>query len=261
MSVLREGIEDVRAFVLPDAITVEGRGAAFCRTLLVTWRSVLESVLHQVYVDGHWAGVTLDPQQRQLVVQAPSSFESATLIEVVAVGPEQGHIDFAGEVGQSLVGTSRIKLALLRSQSLPTGAIFNIYFDHGAAEMDYSEPLNDLPIPVWPCPQDKAGLGLSQFGAGDFGYDAAAAVGLGKGAFGHGQFGLDADVIEWISPILLPGVYRFGVKVLDDQGNESDTSETASISVIPAAHPAAALEIVTFDEQANQLILSISDHT
>jgi len=49
------------------------------------------------------------------------------------------------------------------------------------------------------------------------------------------------------------------VKVLDEKGNESQASETASITVVPAAQPASALDIVTFDEQANQLILSISD--
>ena len=259
MSFWREGIEDIRAVVMPDATAPEGRGAAFSRAVLVTWRSVLEGVLYQVYVNGHWAGVTLDSQQRQLLVQAPSSFQAAVQVEVVAVDPEQGHVDFASEISQPSVDSARIRLTLLRSQSLPACAVANLYFDNGTGEMDYSTPLNDLPVPVWPCWQDKAGFGLAQFGAGDFGYDAAAAVGLGKGAFGHGQFGLDADAIEWISPALPLGQYRFAVKVLDDQGNESQASETTSITVIPTAQPAAELDIATFDEQANQLILSISD--
>ncbi len=261
MSFSREGIEDIRVSPLPDAIAADGRGAVFSRAALVTWRSVLGARLCQVYVNGRLAGATLDPRQRRLVIQAPSSLASAVQVDVVAVAPEEAHVDFASQVAQSSVGKARVRLTFLRSQSLPAHAAANVYFDNDAGQIDYSKPLNDLPIPIWPCWQDKVGFGMAQFGVGDFGYDAAAAVGLGKGAFGYGQFGLDADVIEWISPTLPPGVYRFGAKVLDDQGNESDASETASITVIPVAHPAAALEVATFDEQANQLILSISDHT
>jgi hypothetical protein len=79
---------------------------------------------------------------------------------------------------------------------------------------------------------------MSGFGVGDFGYDSAAAVGFGKGSFGHGQFGLDADTIEWISPLLMAGVYKFGVKVTDGAGNQSSASETEPITVMPAARPA-----------------------
>ena len=100
---------------------------------------------------------------------------------------------------------------------------------------------------------------MSGFGLGDFGYDSAATVGLGKGSFGHGQFGLDADTIEWTSPPLQSGTYRFGIKIADESGNQSSTSESEPITVTPAARPADKLSISSFDKQANQLLLEIME--
>jgi hypothetical protein len=99
---------------------------------------------------------------------------------------------------------------------------------------------------------------MSMFGVSDFGYDSAASVGFGKGSFGHGQFGLDADVIEWVSEPLGAGVYRFGVKIIDGAGNESDVSETGPVAVIPTAKPAEWVTVSSFDKQANQIVLNVS---
>jgi len=257
MSFSREGIEDIRTCVLPDAIAGSD-AVAFSRSLLVTWRSILTDHLYQVYIDGRLAGVTIDPDQRRLVVQTFCS-PGAAPVDVVAVAPAEAHIDFADQVHSPAPNPTRLRLTLLRRQDFPLGSMVNVYFDNGSGTIDTSRPLNETPLPVWPCWQDKAGLGFAQFGVGDFGYDAAAAVGLGKGSFGHGPFGLDADVIEWVSRSLPLGQYRVAVRVCDAQGNESDISDTATVTIVPPAQPAAALEVVTFDEQANQLILSISD--
>lgn len=259
MPCVREGIENVRATVLPDGMAVDGSVAAFSRTVLVTWRSDLSDRLYQVYVNGVFAGATLHAQQRQLVIQTPSSFESAVRIEVVAVELAEAHHDFADDLDHSTSCNARVRLTLLRSQSLPVDAKADVYFDHGTGDIDYSVPLNEAPIPLWPCRQDKAGFALAQFGTGDFGYDSAAAIGFGKGLFGRGQFGLDADAMEWTSPILPLGAYRFGVKVLDLQGNESQACETAPIAIIPPARPVANLDVAAFDEQTNALTLNVSD--
>jgi hypothetical protein len=226
--------------------------------MLVTWRSDLEGKLHQVYVNGRYAGVTLDTNQRQLVVQLPSSFESAVRLEVVGVEPNEAHVDFAGQLDSAATDHARVRLVLLRSQSLPFGAVVNIYHDNGTGQVNYTTPLNPTPIPVWPCWQDEAGLGLAQFGLGDFGYESAAAVGFGKGNFGQGQFGLDADTIEWISPELALGVYRFGVTVTDSEGNESPATETTLIAIVPPARPAAALSLATSTD-SETITLSISE--
>jgi hypothetical protein len=211
-------------------------------------------------VNGRWGGVTLDAPQRQLVVHAPSSFQSAVRVEVIAVKPQDAHVDFAGRLEPSAGNGNRVKLTLLRSQTLSAEAKANFYCDSGTGEVDYMQPLNIYPIPIWPCLQDKAGFGMAQFGKSDFGYDSAAAVGFGKGSFGQGQFGMDADTLEWISPVLPLGRYRFGVKIVDRGGHESSPSETQALSVIPAARPAAKLNIAAFNPQTNQLTMSVSDH-
>jgi hypothetical protein len=258
MSVYREGIENVRVFGLPDGIAADGSHTSPSGAALVTWRSSHAQKLHQVYLDGRLAGVTLDNVQRQLVVQPPTSFESALRVEVVAVEPKDAHGDHADELDPPPAG-GRVRLSLLRSQTLLIGTRANVYFDNGGGQIDYEQPLNASPIAIWPCPQDKAGFGMAEFGASDFGYDSAASVGFGKGSFANGQFGLDADTIEWVSPLLPLGSYRFGVKIQDSRGNEGTASETDPIPVIPPARPAAALSITAFDLQTNQLTLSISD--
>jgi hypothetical protein len=215
-------------------------------------------MLHQVYLDGRLAGATLDAEQRHLVVQPSESFLSAVRVEVVAVESQDAHLDLSNELDRPPTG-GRVRLVLLRSQALPLGAQVNVYFDDRAGQIDYGAPFNASPIPVWPCPQDKAGFGMARFGQGDFGHDSAACVGFGKGRFADGPFGMDADTIEWISPPLPLGRYRFGVKILDACGNESPAGETDPIAVVPAAQPAAALSVASFDSQTNLLTLHISN--
>lgn len=255
----REAIEDVRAHPLPDAIAPDGQSVGISRSMLVKWRSALEDKHYQVYVNGRLAGTSVDTQQRQMVVQTPSSFEAAVRIEVVSVEPADAHVDSSAQLGPTSYLSTRVRLTLLRSQSLPTAGAFNVYGDAGTGLIDYETPLNETPVPIWPCPQDKAGFGLSCFGEDDFGWDATAAVGFGKGCFGSGQFGLDADAIEWTSPVLTEGAYRFGVKVVDAAGNASAPVETAPLTIVPPARPAAKLGISSFDPQTDQLTLSVAD--
>lgn len=264
MSFQREGILNVRAVVLPDGMGADGRFAALSRTALLTWRSGLNGVLFQAYVNGRFAGATAHPDQRRIVIQAPASFEAAVPVEVIAVGPAQAHVDFADQLGpdgfEAHLYNGRVKLTLLRSQRLPMGASINIYFDAGSGEIDYDNPINSSPIPVWPCQRDKAGFGMALFGTDDFGFDSAASVGFGEGCFGLGEFGMGADAIEWVSPVLTAGNFRFGVVVIDEHGNTGPPSETGRIAVIPPARPAASLGVAAFDPRANHLTLSISDH-
>jgi hypothetical protein len=216
-------------------------------------------MLYQVYVDGCYAGTTVDPQQRQLVVLTPASFASAVRVEVVAVEPENAHVDFAAELNAGAIEGARVSLTLLRSQTLPAAAVANVYWDHGTGTVDYDEPLNGEPMRVWPSWHDKSGFGMAPWGTGDFGHDAAASVGFGKGAFGHGQFGLDADALAWVSPELPLGQYRFGVKIVDASGNVSAPAETDPITVVPPARPAARIDLAAHDESTGQLTLCVAD--
>ncbi len=260
MKLISSGIENVRAFELPAGIRANGESVGTPRAALVKWvdKTNQGNMFYQVYVNGQYAGSTVDRRQRQLIVPVPSSFESAVRIEVFAVEAEHAHTDLSNELAGQQSMNGRIRISLLRSQNLPSDATAEIYFDNGTGVIDYSQPLSDRAIRIWPAWQDKTGFGMSRFGAGDFGYDSAAAVGFGKGSFGQGQFGLDADTIEWTSPPLMAGVYKFGVKTTDGAGNQSSASETEPITVIPAARPAEQVSITSFDKQTNELVLNIA---
>ena len=259
MKLISSGIENVRAFELPAGIWANGDCVGTPRAALVKWadKASQSDMFYQVYVNGQYAGATVDRRQRQMIVPVPSSFESAVRIEVFAVEAEQAHSDFSKELASPPAVSGRVRISLLRSQNLSSGATAEIYFDNGTGVIDYSQPLSNRAIRIWPSWQDKTGFGMSRFGAGDFGYDSAAAVGFGKGSFGQGQFGLDADAIEWTSPLLMAGVYKFGVKITDGAGNKSSASETEPITVIPAARPAEQVSISSFDKQTNELVLNI----
>jgi hypothetical protein len=138
---------------------------------------------------------------------------------------------------------------------LPACARFEVYFDGGSGEIDYENPIGGGQI--WACLQDKAGFGLARFGEGDFGMEWAGGVGFGRGGFGLGEFGVDADVIEWVSPVLEAGTYRFGVKVFDEMGNESAASETGGVTVIPSARPASKASVVSFKADENELVIGV----
>lgn len=260
MSLYSDDIDSVRAFNLPAGIWPDGRYVKGIRVALVKWRSTWSDKFHQVYVNGRYAGATLDFRQRQLIVHIPTSPECPVRIEVFAVEAKYVDIDFSSELTQSPVDSGRVTITLLRSQNLPADATAQIYFDNGTGQIDYNNPINETPINIWPAWQDKAGFGMSQFGLSDLGWDSAAAVGFGKGSFGYGQFGLDADTIEWTSPILPIGTYTFGIKITDPSGRQSIVSETEPITVTPAARPAETLSVSSFEKQTNHLVLNIENN-
>jgi hypothetical protein len=256
MSLISNGIDSVRVFELPGGIWPDGKCVNMPQTALVKWRSVLNDVLYQVYVNGKYAGSTVHFAQRKMVVPVPASFISAIRIEVFAVLPEHANMDLSYELSE-ISGNERVKIILLRNQQLPADAAIQIYSDKGTGQIDYNNPVSDF-IRIWPNWQDKAGFGMSRFGFSDFGYDSAAAVGFGKGCFGKNQFGIDSDLIEWTSPVLSAGVYKFAVVVFDKAGHRSSAVETEPITIIPQAKPARMLEVSSYDKQTNELILKIT---
>jgi len=258
MALIDSGIEKVRAFELSVGVWADGSYMPAPRVVLVEWRSSWSDKFHQIYVNGQYAGVTLETGQKQMIVQLPTSLEMPVRIEVFAVSAEDANTDFSSEFDSQNGDSGRVKITLLRSQDLPVGSIAQIYFDNGTGEIDYDNPLNTSPIRLWSVWQDKAGFGQSRFCFADFGFDGSAAVGLGKGNFGYGQFGMDADTIEWLSEPMVVGVYKFAVKVIDEAGNESSGSETGEVTVIPAARAAERVGVSSFDKLANQLMLTVA---
>jgi hypothetical protein len=258
MGLVRSGIDGVRVFELPAGVWADGAIVTGPRVCLVRWHSTWIDKLHQVYVNGKFAGATIDCGQRQIVVQVPSCYERAARIEVFAVKPSDADVNFGDEFGENEGNIGRVKLSFLRSQRLPAGARFEVYSGKGSNGINYGNPVGTGQI--WGYRQDKAGFGLSRFGEGDFGYEWAAGVGFGKGSLGLGEFGADADVIEWTSPVLEAGVYKFGVKVIDEKGNESAASETGEVTVIPAAKPASGINVSLFDKERNTLVIGVHDN-
>jgi hypothetical protein len=258
MGLTSSGIEFVRAYELPGGIRADGRYVGAPRCALVNWRSSLAGKFYQVYVNGRYAGATNDSDQRQMVVGMPTSLGSAVRVEVFAVEADEADKDLGEQIAGFQAGNGRVRIVLLRSQGLPIDAVAEVYFDGGTGEIDYSEALSHRPIKIWPSRLDKAGFAMSRFGEGDFGYDSAGAVGFGKGSFGNGQFGLDADVIEWVSPALADGVYKFAVIITDSAGKQSASSQSGEVIVISQVRPAERLSVYSFDKVANKLVLSVS---
>ena len=195
MSLSSDSIERVRAFELPVGVGAKGGSFDAPRVALVKFKSDRLDELHQVYVNGQFAGTTTSPRQRQMIVQLPGCHKTAATIEVFAVDAEDAERDFSDGLDRSGL-SGRVAIIVLRNQNLAAGATLQFYFDNGTGEIDYETPLDDEPTELWPSAYDKAGFGMSEFGESDFGYDSAGAVGFGRGLFGQGQFGLDADAVE-----------------------------------------------------------------
>ena len=191
-----------------------------------------------------------------LVAAIPSEDLTAARIEVYAVEPSQSNIDFSEEIGL-FAQVGRVRIEWPRYLSLLFVGHAQVYSDGGEGEIDYDTVVNSEPIPLWPAWQDKGGFGLSEFGKSDFGFDGSAAVGFGNGSFGYGEFGFDADLVTWDSYELKTGLYQFGVKVKDQFGNYSGASETEEILVICPAKPAEELEVALYDQEQDELLLSI----
>ena len=258
MRLISEGITKVRAFEIPCGVWSGGESISAPRSVLVRWQSSWQDKFYQVYVNGSFAGVSEDTEQREMVIELVSSQDSSVRIEVFAVEKNEADIDFGSELKDSKGKSGRVRIGILREQNIVLGAMVNIYFNKGTGQIDFDEPINDEPIEVWANEEEKCGFGMSRFGFSDFGRDFSAAVGFGAGYFGLGQFGADADLIEWLSGELEAGIYKFAVNVIDREGNESEAIESGEIFVEPAAKGAEQLSVISFDEQDKNLVLGIN---
>ncbi|MDD5011105.1 MAG: hypothetical protein PHQ00_03170 [Phycisphaerae bacterium] len=231
---LCEEISKVRAFAL-------AKGAA-----VVKWHSEYNDRLHQVYVNGRFAGATVEPMQRQMIVPVPLSQKTAVRIEVFAVEPGSCDIDYFDRQVQ----TGRAKIEFPRIDNLPMGGKADYYLE--------GNRLNNRSVRIQPDFADKGGFGLSSFGKSDFGYDGSGAIGLGRGNFGLGWFGFDTDLLCWQSGQLQADRYKFDIKITDSSGNTADEMETEQMTIIPPPTPAARLTIKYFDKQNGKLILQVA---
>lgn len=250
MAFMTEGISKVRAFALPSGVSCDGRANQLAGAVLVKWHSTHGDMLHQIYINDRFAGVTVESGQRQLIVPVPLSQKTAVRIEVFAVEPRYADVDFSDELEAGQTQAGRVMVEFPRTDNLPLNSIVDYYLD--------GNRLNNRTIKIQSEFVDKGGFGLSGFGMSDFGYDGCAAIGFGKGSFGFGWFGFDADILCWQSKQLEAGNYKFGIKITDGSGNETqEPIETEMVTVIPPAMPAEKLQVESFDKQNGKLILKV----
>jgi hypothetical protein len=247
MTIIGEGISTVKAFALPAGVNCDGSANPIAGMAIVKWHSAHGDMLHQVYVNGIFAGATVEPGQRQLVVPVPLSQKTAVRIEVFAVEPKFADIDFSDELAVRQTQAGRVRIEFARTDNLPADGRADFYLD--------DNKLNKRAIKIQTAYQDKGGLGLGCFGSGDFGFDGSASPGFGKGNFGLGWFGFDACLLCWQSSQLEAGNYKFNVKITDGAGNTTQPVETEMITVIPPARPAKSLAAESFDRQSGKLVL------
>ena len=250
MAIISEGISRVRAFALPAGVNCDGLANQLTGAAIIKWHSTHGNVLHQVYVNGRFAGVTVEPAQQQLIVPIPLSQKTAVRIEVFAVEPRFSDVDFSSELGVEQTQAGRVEIEFARTDNLPLNGSVDYYSD--------GDRLNNRSIKIWPESADKGGFGLSCFGMSDFGFDGSAAIGFGKGSFGSGWFGFDSDMLCWQSEQLQAGNYKFGIKVTDSAGNVTqEPVRTEMMTVIPPARPAERLTAESFDKQSGKLVLKV----
>jgi len=259
MSLISSGIDGVRAFGLAVGIGGEGDSVNEPLSVLVEWRSEHEDKLHQVYVNGEFAGVSRDGVQRSMVVAIRSSWSSAVRVEVFAVEFSEGDVDLSYELKSAAAQMGRVEIGWLRLMGLPLGGSGEIFSNGGSGEIDHGTAVTTEALPLWCAWQDKVGFGLSRFGQSDLGFDGAAAIGFGRGMFGEGEFGFDSDEVRWLSEELETGDYKFAIRVTDMFGVSSeDESESDVVALIRHGRPAAGLQLESYDKSENRLVLSVS---
>lgn len=258
MSLISVGIDRVRVIGLPAGVWSDGAELVSGKMAVIKWRSSWSDKFYQVYINGQLAGVTIDTDQRMMLVRLPISLEVAVRLEVFAIEAGECYQDFSEELEKGFGDSGRVKINLLADQSLPRDSRVEVFWNCGNGEIDYSECINRFAVNVWTSWQDKAGFGTARFGEGDFGYDSAGAVGFGRGCFGQGQFGLGAETIEWVSDVLESGTYKFGVKVVDSRGQVGSASESGDMVVVRGAEPAESVAVLSFEKEENKLVLGIS---
>lgn len=235
--------------MLPAGVKSDGQVNQLAGAVVVKWSSTYIDKLHQVYVNGKFAGATLDANQRQMVAPVPLSQKYAVRIKIFAVEPEFADIDFSELLNTENVQAGRVKLEFARTGNLPMEGNVDYYSD--------SDTVNNRAIRIWSELANKDGFGLGSFGNSDFGFDGSAAIGFGKGSFGVGCFGFDADSLRWQSSQLDKGNYKFGISINDAAGNTADMVETGEMVVIPPATPAERLLVDSFDKQNGKIVLKV----
>jgi len=226
-----EGITRVR--VRPLALDLDGGTPLVSPSACeVTWLSTQAGRWHQVYVNGQLAGVTARPEDRRLVALGPvgrSGGQGLVYVEVVAVDAADRWTDLSADLtGFSPACGPKVRLAweagLYLGEDLES---FDIFADGRTGTVDYSQPLNETPIPA-----TIAG---------------APPWGFGCGGYGVGGYGLSAAHYEWTADGLEPGTWRLAVAARDAAGNRLATAAEVIVNVAPVPRPAGNFRVASYN--------------
>jgi len=113
---------------------------------------------------------------------------------------------------------TRVRLQWPTDPAVELGGSFNAYHDEADGAINYTSSINNLPIEAWPEGRGALGFGRGRFGRGPFGRGDGG-FGFGRGWFGRGPFGHGAKMLQFITPELIDGDYKFAVCGVDKAGN------------------------------------------
>jgi hypothetical protein len=229
VSYATDGITCVR--VRPLAIgAADGAPVLSPGAVEATWQSGHAGMWHQVYVRGRLAGVTARPEDRRLIVAAPTDAcgGDMTAVEIVAVEAADRWTDHGADLGGFGAGRgNRVRLTWQAGEYLDASLdSFAVFADGRTGTVDYAAPLNAAPIPARP-----GGLTL-------WGYGQAAAA------------------YEWVTGPLEPGLWRFAVVAIDAAGNRLATAAETTVAVTPLPRPVGNMHIAAYDAQARTATLA-----
>jgi hypothetical protein len=198
----------------------------------VTWDSGHAGLWHQVYVQGRLAGVTARPEDRRLIVAAPTGASgdgAAVPLEIVAVDAEDRGTDLSGTLSGFGAGRGgRVRLTWQAGEYLDGGLdSFAVFADGCTGTVDYTSPLNAAPIPARPG-------GLVPWG-------------YGCGGYGGGGYGRSAACYAWVAEASRPGRWRFAVVAVDAAGNRLATAAEVIAEVRTLPRPAADVRMTAYD--------------
>ena len=240
MAYTTEGITHVR--MRPLALDVVPGGVAILPGAVeVTWDSTQNLRWHQVYVNGRLAGVTAALDDRRLIVSGPVGRDGpggVLLAEVLAVDVADRWKDFSSELdGFGEGGGTEVLLTWQAGQYLdPNLESFDIFSDDRTGTVNYTAPINELPIPAKPGGQLLWGYGCGGYGVGGYGQAAA-------------QY-------EWTTDVLEPGMWRFAVVAVDAAGNCLATAAEVAVNVTPVARPPSNFRMTAYDAQTRTATLA-----
>lgn len=218
-------IDDDSVLLRPTANPAEGLA-------LLSWRGDAPdaTMAVQVYLDGELYDVAVDTNQREMWVRLPRSRNVA--IELLAVPRGELWQDRSDALESWYPAWSPCaSLAIGRDEAFANDVLV-------VATLDGED---EPPHPLWCAGDSRSGFG-GLFGDGEFGYDDATAPGLGLGEFGVGDFGRDGFAWRWHLRDLTAGDHELALRIESPSGDPLAASDPLTTAIDRPPNAAATFE-------------------